>query len=376
MGTAVRPTVADIARVIAERYPVERAEPWDRVGLLVGDPSAPVQGVALSLDPSVAAIDAAVAAGANVLVTHHPAFLTAPERILAGPGARGVAFHAARMGVALVCAHTNLDRDPVAQETLPAALGLVSVGPLERSEMPMAMVTAFVPPLSAEAVISAMRAAGAGRIGQYAGCSFSAPGEGRFTPGSQTHPAIGSPGEPSSAEEVRVEMVCAPGDVSRVMEAACASNPYEEPLVTASQVTISRDDYRLGRVSELSPPMTLQELAARAAAAFEVTPRVWGDPSRPVRRLGTTTGSGGSLIGDAVATCCDAFLAGEVRYHDATEAVASGLGVIEIGHDVSEWPLVPVLRDAVLAVSGLDADAVHVLPRPAGSWVPEKRDEL
>ena len=32
-----------------------------------------------------------------------------------------------------------------------------------------------------------------------------------------------------------------------------------------------------------------------------------------------------------------------------------GLAVVELGHDVSEWPLVSLLEDVVRSVPGLDA---------------------
>ncbi len=46
--------------------------------MTVGDPARLVTGVAVALDPTVEAIENAANAGANVLVTHHPAFLQPP----------------------------------------------------------------------------------------------------------------------------------------------------------------------------------------------------------------------------------------------------------------------------------------------------------
>jgi putative NIF3 family GTP cyclohydrolase 1 type 2 len=70
-----RVTVGDVERAIAKRFPTEWAEEWDRVGLLAGDPDREVTGVVLALDPTRAAIAHAAGVGANVVVTHHPAFL-------------------------------------------------------------------------------------------------------------------------------------------------------------------------------------------------------------------------------------------------------------------------------------------------------------
>ena len=171
-------TVGRIELAIASAFPPEWAEEWDRVGLLAGDPEREVTGVALALDPTRGAIAECVRRGANVLVTHHPAFLTPPATIRPGRGAGGVVYSAMDAGVALVNAHTNLDRAPGAGALIASALGLEVTKPIERRTMPMSLITVFVPSPSAEKVIAAMLGAGAGRIGEYSGCSFtSARGE-------------------------------------------------------------------------------------------------------------------------------------------------------------------------------------------------------
>jgi putative NIF3 family GTP cyclohydrolase 1 type 2 len=365
--------VSDIDRAIASEFPLERAEDWDRCGLLAGDPDALVTGVALALDPTREAVAATVAAGANVLVTHHPAFLKTPQWLTPGRGSAGVVFDALSAGVALVNAHTNLDRDVRAQALMPDALGLSVRKPLERSVQPMSLVTVYVPTAEAERVIDAMTAAGAGRIGDYERCSFSVEGTGAFTPPADAAPCIGTPSERSTAAEMRIEMVCPSGRSRGVVSAAVAQHPYEEPLVTVAEVAIARNNARLGAVcvpDVETTALTLSDLVARASRAYHVTPRVYGDPDAVLTRIATATGSAGSVIGDALAAGAQALVAGEVRYHDALDAAAAGLAIVELGHDVSEQPLVGLLHEAVLATPGIDSATVRVLPWRPGWWTP------
>jgi len=369
--SAGRPaTVGAVARAVAREFPVEWAEPWDRVGLLAGNPDRPVTGVLVTLDPTPDAIARAHASGANVVVSHHPAFLTPPERITPGRGPAGVIFGALDRGIALIAAHTNLDRAPAAGELLPRALGLEPDRRIERGLMRMALVTVYVPPADAERVTAAMAGAGAGRIGDYERCSFSASGTGAFTPAPDAAPAVGTPGEPSTAEEVRLEMVAPPHLARGVASAARAAHPYEEPLVTVAEVDIARSLARMGMLSRAADGATLADLARVAADAFGITPRVWGDPDAPAVRVATATGSAGSLIGDVLAAGAQALVTGEVRYHDALDSVAAGLAIIELGHDVSEWPLVPLLAAAVRRAAGLDPATVRDDAPAAGWWTP------
>ena len=127
-------TVGALEKALLKEFPAEDAEGWDRTGLLVGERALPVARVAVALDPTVRAIEEAAAAGANVLVTHHPAFLAAPDAfapepsVAAGPGA-GV-WAAIRHQVALMDFHTALDVSPAAARVLPGMLGLKFTGKL------------------------------------------------------------------------------------------------------------------------------------------------------------------------------------------------------------------------------------------------------
>lgn len=366
------PAVSGIVAALEHAFPAQWAEPWDRVGLLAGDGARPVEGVTLALDATAGSLKAARAVGSNVLVTHHPAFLTPPERLVPGSGPSGVLFSAAASGIALVNAHTNLDRAPRAARLLPERLGLTPLAPIETGLQPMTMVSVFVPATHAETVAAAMRGAGAGRIGQYEGARFtSAPGVGSFEPLAGATPYTGVEGEPASAAEVRLEMVAAPSASRSVAMAAREAHPYEEPLITVAAVEIARAGASLGMLSEAPPDTTVASLAGKARRAFGAVPRVWGRPEKPVRTVATATGSAGSLLADVRRCRADVLVAGEVRYHEALSAVDAGVSIIELGHDVSEWPLVTLLEEVVLGVEGIDPEKVHVLPATPGWWVPQ-----
>jgi len=89
--------------------------------------------------------------------------------------------------------------------------------------------------------------------------------------------------------------------------------------------------------------------------------RVSGPERDRVERLALCTGAGGSLLG-AAAGQAEIFLTGEIKYHEAIEAHARGLTVIEVGHFESEVliarPLAERLaRDPVLAAAGVRCHA-------------------
>lgn len=367
-------TTQDITSTLESEAPSAWAEEWDRVGLLAGDAAREVTGVFVSLDQTIASVAAAAAAGVNVLVTHHPAFREPPARVVAGGGAAGVVFAAVDAGIALIAAHTNLDRHPGAAEALPAALGLAVIEPLESGDEPCSSVAVYCPADAADAIASAMTDAGAGRVGRYAGCAFVTRGEGRFTPLAGAEPAAGAGAADTRVAEVRLETVCPRASVAAVSEAARHAHPYEEPLVVVTPSALSRGSARMGRVCEAPTDATVSGIAGLVARRLEVSPRVWGEGSKTVGRVAVAAGSAASMVPHALRAGADVLVCGELRYHESLEAVAAGLAVVEAGHDATEWPLVPVLADLVRRTPGLASDSV-IVDDPVVRWRVERMED-
>lgn len=126
------PRVADVAELLHRWYDPDTAEAWDAVGLVTGDPAAPVRRVMFAVDPVQEVIDEAADWGADLLVVHHPLLLQ-PVSSVAATTPKGRAVHTlVSSGVALLVAHTNADVPAGGvSQTLAAALGLSDVRPLE-----------------------------------------------------------------------------------------------------------------------------------------------------------------------------------------------------------------------------------------------------
>lgn len=99
----------------------------------------------------------------------------------------------------------------------------------------MIVIVCFAPTSHAEAVRAALAEGGAGRLGEYSACSFTARGEGRFRPSQAADPFSGAKGELSVVDEVRIEAVCEPARARQAVAAMLAVHPYEEPAWHAYQ---------------------------------------------------------------------------------------------------------------------------------------------
>lgn len=93
----------------------------------------------------------------------------------------------------------------------------------------MYQIVFYVPASHVEVVKEALFAAGAGRIGNYDGCSWQVLGEGQFRPGEGSDPFLGSEGELERVPEFRVELVCGDDVLGAALSALREAHPYEEP---------------------------------------------------------------------------------------------------------------------------------------------------
>ena len=124
-------SVAEVVAAIEARYPPTTAEDWDRVGLVVGEPSARVQHILLAVDCVPETVDEAIAVGAQMMVVHHPLLLRGVHSV-ATTSYKGMVVHQLiRAGIALYVAHTNADvATPGVSDALAARLGLEEIRPL------------------------------------------------------------------------------------------------------------------------------------------------------------------------------------------------------------------------------------------------------
>jgi hypothetical protein len=92
-------------------------------------------------------------------------------------------------------------------------------------------VIVTVPEDEADKLREAIGNAGGGKVGNYAHCSFSVKGTGRFLPINGATPAIGQIGKLEEVAEERIEITCDSESVKAVIAAIRATHSYEEPAI-------------------------------------------------------------------------------------------------------------------------------------------------
>lgn len=89
----------------------------------------------------------------------------------------------------------------------------------------------FIPESHLPALRSALQSVGAGRLGNYDSCLAYSRVTGSWRPLCGSHPYLGSEGEVSEEDEIKVEVNILAGDLEQTLNAIYEAHPYEEPLV-------------------------------------------------------------------------------------------------------------------------------------------------
>lgn len=165
-------TVKTIYDFINSLAPFATAEEWDNPGLLVGNPRQEVGRVLVALDATDGALDTARAVGADLIITHHPVIFAPLKRL----SADSIPYRLAQEGIALVAAHTNLDKaQGGVNDTLAAVLGLTDVtvaedGYTRIGTLPVEMTAKEFATHVAKHLDTAVRYAGDGSVRTVAVC--------------------------------------------------------------------------------------------------------------------------------------------------------------------------------------------------------------
>jgi dinuclear metal center YbgI/SA1388 family protein len=366
----VKPTPLTVGALLAacdQWAPPGLAMDGDNVGLLAGDPAAAVEGVLLSTDLTRAVVAEALRRGCNVVICHHPPIYRPARRVRADDPQQAALLAALRGGLHLIALHTNYDAAAEGvNDVLAALVGLTDVRPLQPAAEPAGRVklVVFTPAGDLASVQRAAFDAGAGRIGGYSECSFRVAGVGSFRGDEDTQPAVGRAGRREEVPEWRLEMIVPEPALPGVLAAVRKAHSYEEPAIDVIGLSPTAHPHGIGRVGQLDPPATVQQLARRVKTVLKAERvGVVGSLRRRVRTVAVVGGSGGQDIPAAAAAGAQLLITGEAAHHQAVAAAEAGLSLLLAGHWHTERPAMPALAPRLAA--RFAHLAVHVSRRDA-----------
>jgi dinuclear metal center YbgI/SA1388 family protein len=342
------PQLQQIMEALNQFAPWDLAESWDNVGLQVGSYDKSVSKVIVALDLNEQVIQEGLNHQVDGFVVHHPLLFKPLSAVNLGTPVGRCLEELIKHRFFLIAAHTNADKAADGlNQYLADEFGLTDIKLLEPcANIPsqrLYKIVVFTPHEYVTTIRNAMVQAGAGVIGNYTDCSFEIKGGGTFRPGNQAMPFIGKSNELSRVDEIRLEMLVPEGQLPKVSEAVRAQHPYEEPVIDVYPIH-GPEKHGMGRVGKLKEPLPFQELCLLVKQKLSAKDiRATGEFGKMIHSLAICSGSGGSLLGKVLKSKADAFLTGELNYHDFLLAKETNLAAVAAGHWATEHGFVDLI---------------------------------
>jgi dinuclear metal center YbgI/SA1388 family protein len=332
---------SEIIEAVERIAPEALAESWDNTGLQVGEPGCEVERVLVSLTPLPEVFEEAEQIGANFLLFHHPLIFRPLENVNTALYPGDLVAHAIKRDLVVHAAHTNYDAAPAGVSVaLAEALRLSGTSKVLVPRGGLCKLVVFVPEENADELSDALTDAGAGVIGDYTHCTFRASGTGTFFGDEGTNPYAGEKGRLERVPELRLETIIPAHAASRAAGAVRAVHPYEEPALDVYPIEGHPEGCGYGRLGTLPTPLAPGELRDHVSDSLDFPARLVAAPTPACRieRVAVLGGSGGSFVREAAASGADAYVSGDLDYHDALLAESLGLVAIDAGHAATELP--------------------------------------
>ena len=317
--------------------PVRQAEDFDNVGLLCGNPDREITGILIAHDALENVIDEAIEKKMNFVFCFHPIIFSGLKSITGKNYVEKAVLKALENKIAIYAIHTAFDNDYFGVNyKICEVLGLKNQQVLMPKKNQLKKLEVYVPTDSAEKLRNALFVSGAGNIGFYDECSFTIQGDGTFRPLEGSNPVTGTHNERENANEVLINVIFEDYKTNQILFAMKENHPYEE--VAYQLITLENDNQYtgLGRYGNLEQEMDELDFLTFIKQKFNIDIiRHSSLNNKKIRTIGVLGGSGASGIKAAMSAKCDAYITGDVKYHDFFFAEGKML-ICDIGHFESE----------------------------------------
>ncbi len=330
-------TVKDCISEIEKIAPLRYQEPYDNAGLIIGNPNDKVTNILITLDVTEVVLQEAIACKADLIISHHPLIFKGIKKINGNSETERCIQLAIKNDIAIYACHTNMDSaNAGVNAKICEKLGLINTRILQPKTNSLTKLATYVPHAYVEKVQEALFAAGAGCIGNYDKCSFSAEGIGTYRANEQANPFIGNKNEFHKEPEQRIEVILPNERTHAVVNALLEAHPYEEVAYDLFPLQNTFNLVGDGMIGELPEAMDTKTFLQNVKTTFGCgIIRHTAITKNSVKRIAVCGGSGSFLIEDAIRNGADVFITADVKYHDFFQAENKTI-IADIGHFESE----------------------------------------
>lgn len=329
--------IKQVIDILEELAPLNYAEDFDNVGLLVGNANNEVNGILVTLDTLENVVEEAIAKKCNLIVSFHPIIFGGLKKITGSDYVQRVVIKAIKHDIAIYSMHTALDNsNKGVNAKICEVLGLQNTSILIPQKGTIRKLTTYVPKENTDALKTALFHAGAGNIGNYSNCSFTVVGSGSYQAKAGANPYLGKIGETHYEDESQISVTYGRADEQKILKALFGNHPYEEVAYEIQTLENKNQNIGMGMVGNLEKSMEETEFFEFLKEKMNVSCIRHSDfLGKKIKKVAVLGGSGSFAISAAIAANADVFVTSDLKYHQFYEAESKIL-LADIGHYETE----------------------------------------
>ncbi|AER40512.1 MAG: Nif3-like dinuclear metal center hexameric protein [Flavobacteriales bacterium] len=329
--------VRDIAKELEGLAPIEYAESYDNIGLIVGSYDQKVKKILITLDLTEEVLSESINKKCNLIISFHPIFLQSIKSLTGKNLSERVVISALKNDVSIYVIHTNLD---VIWEGSTSYISKFLQLNREKVIFPkkgtIRKLTTYVPVSYADKVRNSLFEAGAGNISNYSRCSYNFDGFGSFMGNENSKPLFGKKGDFHMEKETCINVVFPFHKLNIIKEALFKSHPYEEVSYEIYNIENINPYIGIGIIGYLLEEMNEYDFLLYLKNRMNLlcirhSPFI----GRKIRKIAMITGSGRFGIETAIKENAHVFISSDFKYHDFFKSENKIL-IVDIGHYESE----------------------------------------
>nr|WP_321226588.1 Nif3-like dinuclear metal center hexameric protein [uncultured Psychroserpens sp.] len=329
--------VQDVINHLEALAPLNYAEDFDNVGLLVGDRNTKISGVLVTLDTLELVVDEAIEKNCNLIVSFHPIIFKGLKSLTGKDYVERTVLKAIKYDIAIYAIHTALDNAiKGVNDIICNTLGLENKKILIPQKGTIKKLTTYVPLGNANALRSQLFKAGAGNIGNYDNCSFNTEGKGTYRGNENSNPTIGKKGELHEEKEVQISVTFNKHIESKLLKTLFEHHPYEEVAFEVATLDNYDQNIGMGMIGELKNAQDTLKFLEFVKEKMNVSCIKHSEIiKQKIKKVAVLGGSGSFAISAAKRAGADVLITADLKYHDFFSA-ENKIILADIGHYESE----------------------------------------
>lgn len=319
---------------------------YDNVGLLLGDPSAPVSRILVCLDVTEAVVDEAVQKKCELIVSHHPLIFGEVKNINPVNEQGRIIYKMIRNNIALLSVHTNLDAalDGVSF-VLANNLGLDELQFLDKSYNISRKISLTTNVDDTQAVLKLLNYYSAEEAHFY---------------------EVDSRKEGQKCFEAIIDR----HNVGQLRVALEKEGLLKKGSFQEMEMSTPTNNFGMGVIGYYPDEgIATNEFLHLVCRALDVPSVRFSGAAERIRKVAVCGGAGIFLKEAAVKSGADAFVTSDIKYHEYFTEKKNFL-LVDAGHYESEFPVVEAVRKELSeAFEQIDVEATGVVTNPMRIYV-------